>query len=204
MTNPQDTIDPEHHDGLPDPLNPDPGRTEHMGEGMSTLTRILAVIFILCTVAFWIFAFSPKAREMFQAPDKIEDVAYSAAIASRCDVAVAEMAALPSSRSAGTPQERGLIVEQANASLQRMADDLAALPGGDTADRELVGKWLDDWDFYLEDRAAHAEKLANGDTGRFLNTERDGIFIAERMSGFARRNFSRTPDPAGCLPPGDL
>ncbi len=200
----QHTTRPDHQDGGPDPINPDPGRTEHMGEGMSTFTRIAAVVFILGAIAFWAFAFSPQARERFQAPDKIEDPAYAASILARCDVAVAEMDLLPSSISVGTPQERGLIVEQANATLQAMRDDLAALPGGNATDRELIGKWLNDWDFYIADRVAHAEKLASGDTGRFLNTERDGIFIAERMSGFARRNFSRTPDPAGCLPPGDL
>ncbi len=184
----------------PDPINPDPGRTEHVPEGtMSVFTRIAAVVFIVGAIAFWAFAFSPQARERFQAPDQITDEVYVAAIETRCSVAVAEMEALPSSRTAESPEARGLIVEQANASLERMRSDLAGLPGGSDDDRELVGKWLDDWDFYIQDRVAHAEKLANGDTGRFLNTERDGIFIAERMSGFARRNNIRS-----CLPPGDL
>jgi len=183
----------------PDPVNPDPGRTEIVPEGMGTYTRIAAVIFVICTVAFWMFAFSPKAREMFQAPDGIGDENYVLAIETRCSVTVAEMEALPSSRSAGSPEERGAIVTQANTALQRMRDDLGVLPGGSDDDRELVGKWLDDWDFYLEDRVEHADKLLRGEDGRFLNTERDDIFIAERMSGFARRNSIRS-----CLPPGDL
>jgi len=178
---------------------PDPGRTEIVPEGMGRFTRIAAVVFVLCTVAFWIFAFSPQAREMFQAPDQIVDESYAQAIESRCAVAVEEMAILPSSVSVGSPEERGVVVEQANVVLQRMREDLGAIPATSGDDRELVTKWLGDWDFYLQDRVAHAEKLQRGEDGRFLNTERDGIFIAERMSGFARRNSIRS-----CLPPGDL
>ena len=181
------------------PGQPDPGRTEIVPEGMGKWSRIAAVLFVAACVAFWIFAFSPAARNMFTAPDEITDVTYVAAIETRCSVTVAEMAALPSSRSAETPQERGEIVELANAALQRMRDDLAALPSGSSDDLELTELWLADWDFYLEDRVAHANKLLAGEDGRFLNTERDGIFIAERMSGFARRNEIRS-----CLPPGDL
>jgi len=110
---------------------PDPGRTEYIPEGMGKWSRFAAIVFVIIAVGFWLFVFSPFAR--------------------------------------------------------------------DNKDQELIERWLEDWDFYLADRVAHADKLRNGDDSRFLNTERDGIFIAERMSGFARVNEFRS-----CLPPGDL
>lgn len=178
---------------------PDPGRTEYIPEGMGKWSRIAAIIFATFAVCFWIFAFSPLARSYFQAPDQIEDETYVLAIESRCAVAVAEMEALPSIRSAVSPEDRAVNLDKANDALQQMRGDLSALAGGTNKDQELVNRWLQDWDFYLEDRLAHADKLRSGDDGRFLNTERDGIFIAERMSGFARVNEIRS-----CLPPGDL
>ncbi len=186
-------------DEMPDEMRPGAGRIEHVPEGMGTGTRIAAIVFMLGALAFWLFAFSPYARERFQAPDQIEDATFVIAIERRCAVAVAEMQALPSSQSVDTPRERGLLVEEANASLVRMRDDLAALPGGTEADQELISQWLGDWDFYLADRDAHSRKLLAGEDSRFLTSEVNGVFISERMSGFARRNDIRS-----CLPPGDL
>ncbi len=178
---------------------PDPGRTEYIPEGMGAWSRAAAIVFVIIAVGFWLFVFSPFARDIFQAPDQIEDEAYVADIEVRCAEALATMDALPSIRSATGPEDRAVNLDQANAALQEMRDDLATLPGGTEKDRELIERWLQDWDFYLADRVAHADKLRNGDDSRFLNTERDGIFIAERMSGFARVNEFRS-----CLPPGDL
>ncbi|MFT7473728.1 MAG: hypothetical protein ACI81L_000643 [Verrucomicrobiales bacterium] len=178
---------------------PDPGRTEFVPDGMGKWSRITAVVFILAVVAFWIFAFSPWARDIFVAPDQIQDEVYVAAIETRCADALAEMDALPSIRSATGPENRADNLEKANDALQRMRTDLATLDGGTVEDRELIIRWLDDWDFYLEDRDGHVDRLRTEGDVRFLNTERDGIFIAERMSGFARVNEIRS-----CLPPGDL
>jgi hypothetical protein len=178
---------------------PDFGRLEQIPEGMSRRTRVLAVLFIVLSAAFWAFAFSPWARDIFQAPDQIEDEGYLAAIELTCAGALDEIGTFPSPRSATGPEDRATLVENTNAVLQQMQADLAALNRGTDADRELVIRWLDDWDFYLEDRVDHVERLQTEGDVRFLNTERDGIFIAERMSGFARVNEIRS-----CMPLGDL
>lgn len=178
---------------------PDPGRTESVPEGMGTATRIAATIFVVLSVVFWLFAFSPWARDIFQAPDQIEDEMYNAAIENRCAQMVAELETFPSVRSATGPDDRADNIERVNESLQRMRRDLAALEGGTSDDHALILRWLDDWDFYIEDRVTHVERLRTEGDVRFLNTERDGIFIAERMNGFARVNEIRS-----CLPPGDL
>lgn len=172
---------------------------EEIPEGMTRRTRVLASIFVLLSVAFWIFAFSPWARDIFQAPDQIQDEAYAGALEDRCAEAIAEIGLLPSARSAVGPEDRADNVEQINAVLQDMRRDLAEISGGTAEDRALIMRWLDDWDFYMEDRATHVDRLRNEGDVRFLNTERDGIFIAERMNGFARVNEIRS-----CMPPGDL
>lgn len=178
---------------------PDPGRTEIVPEGMGKKSRFAAISFVIVAVGFWLFIFSPFARNIFQAPDQIEDETYVADIEVRCAATVAVMDALPSIRSAEGPEERAVNLDQANSALQVMREDLAVLDGGTDKDRELVGRWLQDWDIYLADRVVHADRLRNGEDVQFLNTEVDGIFIAERMSGFARVNEFRS-----CLPPGDL
>ena len=198
MTSPQDQKSTSKYTEA-ERTQPDPGRTEYIPEGMGKWSRFAAIVFVIIAVGFWLFVFSPFARDIFQAPDQIEDETYVAAIESRCAEALAIMDGLPSIRSATSPEDRAVNLDQANEALQGMRDDLAVLPGGTDKDQELIERWLQDWDFYLADRVAHADKLRNGDDSRFLNTERDGIFIAERMSGFARVNEFRS-----CLPPGDL
>lgn len=185
-------------DDDPDRRNPE-DLLEPLPEGMGMITRIFAIVFILGAIAFWVFAFSPWARDIFQAPDQIADEAYVAAIEATCAATVAELDALPSPRSADGPESRANIVENSNVSLVRMRTALADLDGGTNADRNLVTRWLADWDILIGDRMTHVERLRTEGDVRFLNTERDGIFIAERMSGFARVNEFRS-----CLPPGDL
>ena len=172
---------------------------EPVPEGMGTLTRVFAVVFILGAIAFWIFAFSPLARQIFQAPDQLADETYVADIEATCAATVATLGELPSPRSASGPEERANIVENSNVVLVQMREDLAVLAGGTEADRDLVMRWLEDWDILIADRVTHVERLRTEGDVRFLNTEADGIFIAERMSGFARVNEFRS-----CLPPGDL
>ena len=178
--------------------------TDPAPERMGAITRGLAVIFILGAALFWIWAFSPLARERFQAPDEIMDPAFVVDIVTTCDAAYAELDALPSPRSATDPENRANIVEDSNVVLVNMRNNIAALEGGLPEDRALITLWLADWDILIDDRMTHVERLRTEGDVRFLNTEADGIFIAERMSGFARRNFARQPELAACLPPGDL
>lgn len=172
---------------------------EPLPEGMGATTRFFAIIFIFGAIAFWIFAFSPWARQIFQAPDQIADETYVADIEATCAATLVELDALPSPRSADGPEARANLVEDSNVALLRMRMSLAELEGGSAADRDLVVRWLGDWDILIEDRFTHVDRLRTEGDVRFLNTEADGIFIAERMSGFARVNEFRS-----CLPPGDL
>ena len=172
---------------------------EPLPEGMGTTTRILAIIFIFGAIAFWIFAFSPWARDIFQAPDQIADEAFVARIESTCAASVARLDALPSPRSADGPIERADIVEDSNVILTQLTDELAVLDGGTTDDQRLISLWLQDWEVLITDRENHVDRLRTEGDVRFLNTIVDDIFVAERMNGFARVN-----DILSCAPPGDL
>ncbi len=179
-------------------VQPDPGRTEHIPEDSSKLPRIAAIAFVVIAAGFWVFAFSPWARDMFQAVDQLADESLVDDLELRCAQALTDLDALPSIRSAESPEDRAMNVELANAALQRMLDDIEAFPAADD-DARLIGLWLDDWAIYMADRVVHVDKLRSGEDVRFLNTEADGIFIAERMNGFARVN-----NMDSCQVPGDL
>ncbi len=158
-----------------------------------------AIAFVVFAAGFWIFAFSPIARGLFQAVDQLEDEGLVVQIEARCVAALDALDALPSIRSAESPQERAGNLDLANAALFEMTDDIAGLGTALESDGRLIGLWLGDWDIYMADRVTHADRLRNGEDARFLNTEADGIFIAERMNGFARVN-----NMDSCQVPGDL
>ena len=94
------------------------------------------------------------------------------------------MDALPSVRSAESPANRADNLELANAALVRMTEDIAGFGTAFPGDGRLIGLWLGDWDIYIADRVTHVQRLRTEGDVRFLNTEADGIFIAERMNGF--------------------
>ena len=161
--------------------------------------RALAGLFALVCIAFWIFAFSPWARDIFTAPDQLEDESYGSALDALCDDAQSSIDTLPSARSAATPVERASAVAAGTEVLRRLVQDMAVLDGGTADDRRLVGLWLDDWEIYLGDRVRHAERLESEGDVRFLNTEDEGVFVAQRMDGFSRVN-----DLDSCVLPGDI
>ena len=68
--------------------------------------RALAGLFALVCIAFWIFAFSPWARDIFTAPDQLEDESYGAALDVLCEDAQTSIDALPSARSAASSPPR--------------------------------------------------------------------------------------------------
>ena len=83
--------------------------------------------------------------------------------------------------------------------LHDMTEEISSLAGGTADDRRLVGLWLDDWEIFLGDRSSHAQRLLSEGDVRFLTTEENGVFINERMNGFARVN-----NLDSCETPGDL
>jgi len=123
-------------------------RLEDVPGRSGTFTRVLATLFVVCAIAFWLFAFSPWARDIFQAPDQIADETYVSALDGRCAAARSLLLELPLAQNATSPVERASALSEANDILTEMANDLAGIDGGTDNDRRLVGLWLEDWDIY--------------------------------------------------------
>lgn len=63
-----------------------------------------------------------------------------------------------------------------------------------------VGRWLVDWNTYLDDRDEYAERFRQGLDEPFRVTDRGGEQIDEKIDEFARINFMEsceTPDDVG-------
>jgi len=176
------------------------GRVEPAPEGkMGTTKRVIVVLFVAACTAFWVFAFSPWAREMFQAPDQLEDDTTVAALISHCADAAELLDDLPPASQIATPADRAVVLIEANEILGAMRNDLATVPTSNEEDARLVRLWLADWDIYLGDRDEHVNRLNTEGDVRFFNSIDNGVFIHERMDGFARVN-----DLGPCETPGDI
>jgi hypothetical protein len=177
----------------------DTSRFEPMPERTGPITRVLATLFVVFAIGFWAFAFSPWARDIFTAPDQLESDALVADVESLCAAARAQIAELPAASLSTTAAERAAVVAEANSILKAMVADLRLFDPENEDDGRLLGLWLDDWNIYLADRDTHVDRLTNEGDVRFLNTERLGVFIHERMDGFSRVN-----NLDSCETPGDL
>ena len=90
------------------------------------------------------------------------------------------------------------VPERRSATLVLQLAALRAVPvSGDDAD--IVEQWLDDWETFLDDRRAHAERLLAGEDAELLVTARAGRQITATGDNFARVN--RAPS---CVTPLDV
>ena len=181
----------------------------------STIRRTAVVVFILGSVVFWVWAFSPLAPD--DNPDRIPDREFPVAAETACSAALDDLDVIASSVLDLTdPTDRAGIVDDGTDRLERLVatlDELATTTYGELEAgvtdqtrveeldewRDVIDRWLRDWDVYLGDRRTHADRLrAEGDV-ELLLTLVDNVDVAERLTGFARVN-----DMESCGIPGDL
>ena len=178
-------------------------------------SRTAIIIFILGSVMFWVWAFSPLAPR--GNADRIPDREFPVAAESTC----ADTRTLLDTINADVPRltepaQRAVIVDEATDALalmvgqleQTAADVYADLRSGVTESERLeeldewhtvIGRWIDDWTVYVADRRNHADRLrAEGDVEVLLSLV-DDVDVAERLTGFAHVN-----DMESCEVPGDL
>jgi hypothetical protein len=164
----------------------------------TTVLRVFLALLVVAMGVLWVYAFflAPSGN-----PDRMEDRSWPEAAQVRCQAARTEISLLPTARQAGSPAERADDLDEATAVVRRLVDDLATIPGGTDHDRSLVSSWLADWEVYVADRLAHAERLRTaGDVKPLLTALPSGAgSVLERMNGFARVN-----DFEACLDPGDM
>ncbi len=171
-----------------------------------TLGRFALTLLVTSFVVFWIwiYAFAPRNN-----PDRFETTAYAEAAEPVCAAAQAQIDALPSGRTAHTPQERAVTVRLATEITEQMVADLKALAplAANQRDATTLGRWFEDWeDGYLVDRWRHVDRL---ETATPETNDKDLAFVVqERVSGgfYTRRidGLANVNDMASCHVPGDI
>jgi hypothetical protein len=151
----------------PDADDAVPGRTWTPG-------RVAVVIVMLALGAMWGYvlylAFGPGRQPPI---DRLDDPAFAQAAEQRCAEALEVIGDLPSAEETRSNVERGEVVDEANAELAAMLDDLDALvPDGE--DGRYVREWLDDWRLYLGDRERYAAKVRRDPEAPFLVSVKPG------------------------------
>jgi hypothetical protein len=153
--------------------------------------RALLSVLVLGMVAMWGYvlylAFGPGRADP---PDRLDDTSFAEAAQARCDVALDEVAQLPTAAAARDATDRADTLDIANRYFTEMLDDLDGLvdlaPAGE--DREIVQEWLADWRVYLGDREAFAAALREDEDAKLLVTAKGGQQVTDYLDGFAQDN----------------
>ena len=114
---------------------------------------------VAALVLMWLYVFTGAAAE--DPPDQLDDVAFAEAAEPRCAQAVAALEALPAAGEAESAADRAAVLDETDAVLTSMVDDLAAIEVDNDRDRELVDLWIADWRTYLQDRRDFARPVAS-------------------------------------------
>ncbi len=168
--------------------------------------RILLTLVVATMVAMWIwiYLFAPRGNA-----DRLESRAFAEAAEAICAPLQEAVDGLPSARQAATPQERAdqvadgtRLTEAAIVALRDAATEHLTLDD----DIRIVEAWLADWDFYVEDRWIHVDRLDAADENtpdrelRFTLRERaEGGIYTRRIEALANVN-----DMESCRVPGDV
>jgi hypothetical protein len=179
--------------------DPDTSTTPRAGRRW---VRVLLTAVVLVFAVFWIWALFFASKE---AVNRIGDRAWAARAEQICVAATEARLALtdPTPIEAAGPDaipRRAAIVDDATDILERMLDDVVAVPPDDEKGQAIVPLWEDEYRVYIADRRQYAEQLRDsGENLPFYETAEGGVPVTERLATFAGDN-----DMATCAPPIDL
>ena len=131
------------------------------------LGRIAAVVAVAAVVGMWAFISRTGQEDPL---DQLDDPSFAETAERLCDATMDEVEPpLAATRS------RADQIEQANARLRRLVDELAAQAPEEGDGAGLVGEWLDDWETLPADTATYVRALRErGEEAEFLVTDRAG------------------------------
>ena len=152
-----------------------------------TPTAVGLLVAVILIALMWAFILSPWSKRG-GVPTTLKDTAYTASAEQACAATQARIKQLPKAETAKSPEERAGVLDQANAMVADLVEELHALQPKVVDDRQYTEQWLADWDSYLASRQAYAKLLATGKDGRFTLQAEGGHAITERMDGFAVLN----------------
>ncbi len=131
-----------------------------------SIGRVLAVLVSAGLVVFWIWIFSgAPARPN---PDRLDDRAYVARAEARCQQLLDDLGELPGPGEFDSAEHRADVLDEANALVTQMVDDLEADAPTTGDDAVRTGGWIADWRTYLADRADYAERLRRDPDSKLL------------------------------------
>lgn len=158
---------------------------------------IAAAIVVAGSFGLWTYAFSGAARR--DPPDTLSDPAFATAAEPICAETRTVIDGLEPAAAATDPIDRANTLRQANEALAGLVTRLRTIEPTNDFDRDIVTKWLTDWDQYLVDRNAYADTLSTGEDALFRLTTRNGQDYTKSMDNFATVN-----DMGSCATPGDV
>jgi len=162
--------------------------------------RVLTVIVALSMVLFWIWILSGAPAH--SNPDRLGDRAFADRTEQRCTDLLAELKELPGAGDFKTADQRADVLDQANALVSTMVDEIEADAPRTGDDAVRIKGWLQDWRLYLQDRRDYASALRTDPDAKLVITVnpklKDGV--DQTITIFARD----ANDMDDCVPPGDV
>ena len=169
-----------------------------------SVPRALGMLVFLLLIVFWIWVFSN--RNSIAHPDEFDDPVFAVAAEAICAPRQLAIAALQNPSAASGPEERSISVAQGTAELEQMLIELAALPlPTDPKGADGVGKWLEDYELFLDDRRAWEQILSEGRDEIFVVSATnsavadDGVRVTNLL-----RTFAEVNNMPSCAPSADV
>ena len=162
------------------------------------VARTAALAFLVGAFAMWMYAFFIYDPGLMI--DELADRRFPTAAEQICAAARSQVDALPASNTAATAADRADVVDQANADLRRMIDELRTrVPADQGKVTTGINEWLDDWSTYIDDRQAYADGLRVSSDTRFTESVKANRQISRAIDSFAQVNRMTS-----CTTPGDV
>ena len=114
---------------------------------------------------------------------------------------MAQVDELPAANESETAADRADVVDQSNALLVGMVDELDTLvpTDGDPTEREAIGEWVSDWRDHVTDRQEYVNELRDDPGARFSERVKGTKQLSRAIDSFAEVNRMES-----CSTPGDV
>jgi hypothetical protein len=163
-----------------------------------TAGRVLAVVAMLAMATFWAAIFAGVFRA--ENPDLLDDRAFVARTATRCDALLADLEDLPNAAFIDDAATRAEVLDEATDLVEAMIDAIEADAPTEGDDGRSVRGWLADWRTYVENRRDYARRLGEDPDARlYLDESLGGDSVDRPIEVFADVN-----DMPQCATPGDV
>ncbi len=177
---------------------------------MSFVGKLALFIIAVASFAIWITGWILQTSntrvdlrtglERTDGPDLFDDSTTSILAEEICSIAATNIAELPISTQARSPQDRAVAIAAATDNYQNMLAALSQLDTSTDRDRLILDGWLSDWESVIGDRITFTEGLEAGRDEPFTLT---GTGTSERIDRRITR-LAITNEMLSCQFPMDL